>query len=133
MRHLVRTAVQTSQATTRKALADELALKKQKKNKAKEPERSPSPPPPPSPPSKHADRPKEFQTAKSSAPRRLNDIAQAPPELRFKKAVTKPSDVGRGKSGSVLSMAQKSMMEEERNKAIERYRQLKADRRVEES
>ncbi|EGN97761.1 hypothetical protein SERLA73DRAFT_182497 [Serpula lacrymans var. lacrymans S7.3] len=73
---------------------------------------------------------KEFQSTSTSAPRRLNDIAQAPPE--FKKLPRGVSgDAGmniKGKSQGVLSMAQKLMMEEEREKAILRYREMKANK-----
>lgn len=128
MRHLVKNAVQSSLATTRKAKAEEIEKRKEKKKKAAAPERSPSPSPPPPPPSKHAGRPKEFELLSTSAPRRLNDIAQAPPELSLKKAPKTVIGDGR-KNAGVLSMAQKAMMEDEREKAIARYRQLKAERR----
>ncbi|KIY66934.1 hypothetical protein CYLTODRAFT_354093 [Cylindrobasidium torrendii FP15055 ss-10] len=124
MRHLVRTAVQSSQATTRKAKTDELEAKKTK-NAKKRPARSPSPSPPPPPKPKHADRPKEFERLKTSAPKRLNDIAMAPPEIKAQKFTKGVTQMGKT---SVLSMAQKVMMEQEREKAIERYRQLKASR-----
>lgn len=86
---------------------------------------------------KHAGRPKEFATASSSAPRRLNDIAQAPPEFKrlprgAVQATTRgASGTGSGKREGVLSMAQKMMMEQEREKAILRYREMKANRRGE--
>jgi hypothetical protein len=80
---------------------------------------------------RHADSQKEFAEHSSSAPRRLNDIAQAPPE--FKKlprgATAVNGGIGSGKREGVLSMAQKSMMEQEREKAITRYRELKAQRK----
>lgn len=74
-----------------------------------------------------AEKSKEFPKASTSAPRRLNDIAQAPPEI---------TNVPRGarqlpkkdKSSGVLSMAQKVMMEEERERAIKHYRELKTRR-----
>ena len=67
----------------------------------------------------------------TSAPRRLNDIAHAPPE--FKNLPRGAEDkskkkYGAGKEG-VISMKQKMMMEEEREKAIVRYRALKERRR----
>lgn len=66
---------------------------------------------------------KEFQVALTSAPRRLNDIAQEPPVIKkLPRGVTKNDAAPSG----VLSMAQKAMMEEERDKAIRHYRELKA-------
>jgi hypothetical protein len=71
--------------------------------------------------------PKEFEKISTSVPRRLNDVVRAPPD--FKKL---PRGATRGqeqafKSGKdgILSMAQKVMMEEERAKAIARYRTMK--------
>ncbi|KAI6041424.1 hypothetical protein EDC04DRAFT_2565711 [Pisolithus marmoratus] len=70
---------------------------------------------------------KEFPKASTSAPRRLNDIAQAPPEItniprRGHQLLKKD------KSSGILSMAQKVMMEEERERAIKHYRELKERR-----
>lgn len=76
---------------------------------------------------KHAGRPKEFQLASSSVPRRLNDVAKAPPE--FKKIPRGASSTITGRADGVLSMSQKLMMDQERMKAIARYRELKADRK----
>ena len=74
---------------------------------------------------KHANKAKEFATLQSSAPKRLNDIAQAPPE--FKKIPVRGVKAGGGmKSDGVLSLAQNQMMEEERENAVRRYRELKA-------
>lgn len=76
---------------------------------------------------KHAGRPKEFQVSSSSIPRRLNDIAKAPPE--FKKVSRGASSTTiAGRADGVLSMSQKLMMDQERTLAIARYRELKADR-----
>ncbi|KAF9465809.1 hypothetical protein BDZ94DRAFT_1253239 [Collybia nuda] len=148
MRYLVKSAVQTSNAVSRSARKAEIEekAKRQRKNmptaesededqeKAK-PKRK-APPSIPAPATdKHADSPKEFQKLSSSAPRRLNDIAQAPPE--FKKlprgaAAALESafgGTGLGKRDGILSMAQKTMMEKEREKAITRYREMKANRR----
>lgn len=75
----------------------------------------------------HADRPKEFVTASTSAPRSLHDIALAPPELALKKAA-KLRTGNSSKISGVLSMAQRSMMDAEREKAIRRYRELKEKR-----
>jgi len=86
---------------------------------------------------KHRDRPKEFATISSARPRRLNDIATAPPEL--KKLPRGASNLGAKNSaparmkavGGVLSMAQRAMMETERENAIRRYREMK-ERKVKE-
>jgi hypothetical protein len=82
------------------------------------------------------DRPKEFATVSSAAPRRLNDIAMAPPELKKlpRGAATKRGGGGKAaKAGvQVLSMAQRVMMETERENAIRRYREMK-ERKVKES
>ncbi|KAL1718604.1 hypothetical protein EV715DRAFT_200562 [Schizophyllum commune] len=169
MRGLVRSAVQTSNAVARNALKKEAEVKKaakqEKKAKAKAAEsskdkadesdddtrglkstKSITADKQSTKPSidKHADRPKEFQQASTSAPRRLNDIAQAPPDLKklprgAKKAagamltfVSTGSGATMGhtpKSDGVVSMAQKVMMEQEREKAIERYRLLRASQR----
>lgn len=81
------------------------------------------------PPSMHAaggeniDRRKEFQVVSTSAPRRLNDIAQEPPIIKkHPRGAAKNDAVPSG----VLSLAQKAMMEEERDKVIRHYRELKA-------
>ncbi|KAF8875301.1 hypothetical protein BD779DRAFT_214913 [Infundibulicybe gibba] len=87
MRPLVKSAMQSSLAVSRNARKTEVMAKNDKKNggKGSSKSRNVTPPirqPSPSPPPKHADRPKEFETLSSSAPRRLNDIAQAPPEFK---------------------------------------------------
>ncbi|KAH7885151.1 hypothetical protein F5I97DRAFT_1810454 [Phlebopus sp. FC_14] len=64
---------------------------------------------------------KEFQPASTAAPRRLNDIAQEPPELKIPRGQRVTSKVP-----GVVTMAQKVMMEEERERAIKHYRELKA-------
>lgn len=141
MRPLVRIAVQSSLAVARNAKKQELSEKAAKakaqtiKTKPKhdsEPDRSQSYHSPPPQGLKPTDRPTEFQSLSSSAPRRLNDIAQAPPELTRlpRGAAAKASSSGnRDKRDSVLSMAQKAMMAQERERAISHYRQLKASRR----
>ena len=73
------------------------------------------------------ERPKEFTQLSSSAPRRLNDIAQRPPEMKEMPWGTKCVNFGAQREG-ILSMAQRTMMEQEREKAIARYRVLKASR-----
>lgn len=125
MRPLVRNAARGAQRVDAHAKALSKSKKKTgKQNVADDTDEAPSLPKPP----KHADRPKEFQTMSSSAPRRLNDIAQAPPE--FKKPPVRSDKVSgtSRKDAPGLSMAQKAMMEEEREKAIIRYRQMKAKR-----
>jgi len=67
--------------------------------------------------------PKEFATA---LPKRLNDIAQEPPD--FKKLPRGASSFS-SKKGEVLPMSQKLLMEKEREKAIQRYRLLRASQR----
>lgn len=132
LRPLMRDAAKSSFATSRKA--DKDASSTSKSNASKAPTKSKSKPaasdsdsdsPSHPPVDKHAHRPKEFQTVQSSAPRRLNDIAQAPPE--FKKVPIRGVKVGGAtKSDGVLSLAQKQMMEEERENVVRRYRELKA-------
>ncbi|KAF8184212.1 hypothetical protein BJ912DRAFT_853258, partial [Pholiota molesta] len=135
LRPLVKSAAQTSRAFARNVAKAEhearLEAKKEKQAKSK-PQTTEKPQPredsPPLPSDKFKDRRKEFQVASSSAPKRLSDIAQAPPE--FKKLPRGASSLpGIGKRDGVLSMAQKVMMEQEREKAIARYRELKASRR----
>jgi len=77
-------------------------------------------------------RPKEFAVMSSAAPRRLNDIAMAPPELnKFPRGVkttkynSPAAGAGAGAGAGVLSMAQRVMMEAERESAIKRYREMK--------
>lgn len=76
----------------------------------------------------------EFTLLSTSTPRRLNDIVQAPPELKKlpRGAKSKGLSVKRDdsiKSGSlqegVLSMARKVMLEEERERAVRMYREMK--------
>lgn len=67
----------------------------------------------------------------SAAPRRLNDVAMAPPELKkLPRGAAKRSSSsgGKAKAGAaagVLSMAQRAMMEVERENAIRRYREMR--------
>ena len=79
----------------------------------------------------------------SAAPSRLNDIAMAPPELKkFPRSVkakhNSPAGGGeKAKAGAaagpgVLSMAQRVMMEAERESAIKRYREMK-ERKIKEA
>ena len=85
----------------------------------------------------HRDRPKEFATISSAQPRRLNDIATAPPVLK-KLPRGASSNLGakhsaRTKAGGVLSMAQRVMMETERENAIRRYREMRERKTKEDS
>ena len=131
----MKSAVESSRATARnKAKAEKIALAEAKKakhgssqsKKVQSTEETTCDIPPPPRIDKHAGRPKEFQVASSSVPRRLNDIAKAPPE--FKKIPRGASSTITGRADGVLSMSQKLMMDQERTMAIARYRELKADR-----
>lgn len=134
LRPLVKSAAQSARMLSRNVAREEhealLAAKKTNKAKGKPPVSETAPKPrdysPPPPEDKFTGRVKEFQLSSSSAPKRLNDVAQAPPE--FKKLPRGVSPVI-GKRDGVLSMSQKVMMEQEREKAIARYRELKASRR----
>ena len=141
MRPLVKSAVESSRAITRnKARAEKVAYAEAKKaaklkrkgQSTEETTRDRSPPPPPPPriddDSKHTGRPKEFQVASSSVPRRLNDIAKAPPEFKKLPRGASSSNTITGRTDGVLSMSQKLMMEQERTMVIARYRELKAER-----
>ncbi|KAI0779170.1 hypothetical protein BC629DRAFT_1441063 [Irpex lacteus] len=166
LRPLVRDAMQTSAAVTRKARKEEeqeRAARKAANNKAKhkldddadayeddeddppkhsqtsskpKPPRPTSDDPSPTSPQKVTTTPKpnratEFTSYSTSAPRRLNDIVQAPPELKKLPRGAKPRTAGTPGSGTkslkegALSMAQKAMMEEERERAIKAYREMK--------
>lgn len=86
---------------------------------------------------KSTSKPTDFQTIASSAPRRLNDIVQAPPELKKLPrgaAKLKAARLAQGAGSSpdgrtlrqgALSMAQKAMMEEERERAVRMYREMR--------
>lgn len=118
--------MQTARAVERNA-AKQIAPKTQKgrskvqaEDQAKDVQesthRSPSPP---------LHRQQDFVPVNTSQPKRLNDIAQAPPE--FKK-LPRGASAFSSKKDAGLSMAQKLMMEKERENAIARYRALKANR-----
>jgi hypothetical protein len=80
----------------------------------------------------------------STAPQRLNDIAMAPPEpKKFPHGVKtkhnspvaggdEKAKAGAGAGAGVLSMAQRIMMEVERESAIKQYRELK-ERKIKEA
>ncbi|KAI0053758.1 hypothetical protein FA95DRAFT_1552262 [Auriscalpium vulgare] len=136
MRPLVRDAMQSSAAVSRKARKDgptsKTSASTDKKRKEAEADDSDDDAAP-SPVSKHDGKAKEFSTLSSSAPRRLNDIAMAPPTLKKPPRGTariKKAGGGDGRNSGVLSMAQKAMMEVEREKAIQRYREMKGRARA---
>lgn len=132
---LVKTALRQSSAQARKVRREELAQQVLNRGTQKDKDRRPPPETSkggsdPAPPgeeiiSRRQNVVKEFETVTTSAPRRLNDVAQEPPTIRkFPRGAVKNDAVPSG----VLSMAQKVMMEEERDKVIRRYRELKARR-----
>ena len=148
MRPLVRSAMQASSAMERQIRKTE--KEQSKSSKSSHRAQSPEPHPTtndkkrkgkepadeetdaaPAPSNKHAGKATEFTKLSTSAPRRLNDIAMAPPELKtLPRGASKVGD-GLGKGAGVLSMAQRAMMERERENVIQRYRQLKAKRYAE--
>ncbi|GJE85422.1 hypothetical protein PsYK624_015010 [Phanerochaete sordida] len=156
MRSSVREAVQTSAAVARKVKKEEEEEKAARKaSNSSKPARPASPTPqskkkagkapaidesdeeePAAKPAKggkaEKEKPTDFAAYKASAPRRLNDIAEAPPE--FKKLprgakASKTADVSAKGTTSLrdglLSMAQKAMLEGERERVIRAYRELK--------
>ena len=146
MRPLVQSAMRASAATERKErkAAASASSTNTSTNKTGQLPKAPSssikahaedgsPPPPASATARHDDdRPKEFAKISSAAPRRLNDVAMAPPELkklpRGAANRSSSSEGGKAKAGAaagVLSMAQRAMMEVERENAIRRYREMK--------
>ncbi|KAI0337398.1 hypothetical protein BDW22DRAFT_954699 [Trametopsis cervina] len=161
LRPLVRDAMQTSAAVARKVRKQEeedyKASKKGSTTKSKavtketdesdapapktKPAKNDSAPPAPATPKLLKDSVpvpvKEFTSYKASAPRRLNDIALAPPELSklprgAKAAAAARNSVSGTKSTSLregaLSMAQKAILEEERERVIKAYREMKKGR-----
>lgn len=102
------------------------------KSKAKAEDKSERAVPLHRPETKHDGKAKEFERVSSSAPKRLNDIVQAPPQIKQlpRKAKKLAAAGGTPKTGvslkdGVLSMAQKAMMEEERDRVIRLYREMK--------
>ncbi|KAJ6516630.1 hypothetical protein C8R47DRAFT_1032119 [Mycena vitilis] len=150
MRPLVRSAVQSSLATLRahkKPAADSSTPASASTSTAKSAPQTKStaanpkskskstnddPDDAPAPVDKHASRPKEFARTSSAAPRRLNDIALAPPTLSLgrKPAANTPAKVGKHTKSSVLSPAQQLQMAAAREAAVARYREMKAARRA---
>ncbi|KAG6375939.1 hypothetical protein JVT61DRAFT_2810 [Boletus reticuloceps] len=134
MTPLIRTALRQSSAQARRVRREAAAQETLKRGKQGDNARHPppasskkgsDPPPTAAAHEENIDRrsvTKEFQVVSTSAPRRLNDVAQEPPLI---KKLPRGAKHDAAPSG-VLSMAQKVMMEEERDKAIRRYRELKA-------
>ena len=152
MRGEVRVAIKASSALSRKVKREEAESFKASKGKQKAvlsqksdvPSSSllkPTNTPKPSPAPASKEKPGDFERLSTSAPRRLNDIVQAPPELkklpRGAKQQPKISEAAVGGEGTAtlrqgaLSMAQKAMLEEERLKAIKLYREMKKAKTVE--
>ncbi|KAJ3729501.1 hypothetical protein C8R42DRAFT_569466 [Lentinula raphanica] len=134
MRPLVKSAVQSSKVTLRNASRQELSAKKKastsKPDELDAPDHHHNQKQPRS--EGRSSRPVDFLKLSTSAPRRLNDIAQAPPELkRLPRGVSssKQTAAKAQNRDDVLSMAQKEMMKQERDKAIARYREMKALRK----
>lgn len=74
---------------------------------------------------------KEFAKFSSSAPQRLREVAMAPPVLtRGPRGSGVGKGTGAGKSGGTakapVSMARQVVLEQERERAVEMYRALKA-------
>lgn len=132
---LIKTALRQSSAQARKVRREEVAQEMQKRgkqgNKARQPRQETSKKgsdllPIPAADEESIDRreaAKEFHVISTSAPRRLNDIAQEPPIIKKLPRGASKNDAA---PSGVLSTAQKAMMEEERDKAIRHYRELKA-------
>lgn len=158
MRPLLRDAMQASAAVTRRTKKEEEALKEaEKAAKAKSTSKSKKQPsngekaantdedeadlPAPGPsqskvlskPVQPKERATEFVGLKTSAPRRLNDIVMAPPELKklprgaksVKTAKAEGAPGAKTLREGVLSMAQKAMLEQERERVIVAYREMK--------
>jgi len=142
MRPLVQSAIRASAATERKgrkAAASSTTTKVSNKSQqppspslsssynARKGSKAPVKDAPSSSTARHDDdRPKEFAIISSAAPRRLNDIAIAPPELKkLPRGAAKRHSPKAGAGVTVLSMAQRVMMEAERENAIRRYREMK--------
>jgi len=131
MRPLVRTAMSLTVSTSKqKRKASEREEQSNTPGKSSEKKKSSglpeSKPQAIEPPAKQRD----FDRLASSAPKRLNDIAQAPPQLsigsRLKSKVNGSPNSSGLKCDNVVSDAQKRMMDLEREKAIARYRALKS-------
>ena len=141
MRPLVQSAIRASAATERKerraaatAVNGTPRESKARKSAAAEGTTMPSTTTAAGDKQQHRDRPKEFAAISSARPRRLNDIATAPPVLKKLPRGAKHSALpARTKARGVLSMAQRVMMETERENIIQRYREMRERKAKEES
>ncbi|KAH9939475.1 hypothetical protein B0H21DRAFT_756798 [Amylocystis lapponica] len=134
MRPAVRTAMKTSSAHTRQARknASTSAASNNKKEEAQPNTNTASADDQAETNQQQRKPPKEFEHLSSSAPRRLNDIVLAPPEFKklprgAKAATERNQNRGDGATlkQSALSMARKAMLEEERERAIRMYREMR--------
>ena len=146
MRPLVKSAVQSSSAHMRKLakeMSNEIEEKSRKTSNSSDPSPSTRGMKQPRNVTKSAPDPSqdrvedqnepstEFAKASTSVPKRVNDIVQAPPQIKHlpRKAKEIVAASGKGKkSDAIVSMAQKAMLETEREKVIQRYRELKEQR-----
>ena len=137
MRPLVQSAIRASAATERKerrAAATGTPRESKARKSAADEEGTTTPSATTAAGDKHRDRPKEFATISSARPRRLNDIATAPPVLKkLPRGAKHSAPPALTKARGVLSMAQRVMMETERENAIRRYREMRERKAKEES
>jgi hypothetical protein len=73
----------------------------------------------------------DFAKVSTSTPKSVNDIVQAPPQIKHlpRNAQKILAASGKGKkSDGIVSLAQKAIMEVERENVIQRYRELKERR-----
>lgn len=134
MRGDVRTAMQTSSSVARKVKKEE-AISKGKQSKSNPIQGKKTKPDSEDDAEEEGksnqstqSQPKEFTVLSTSTPRRLNDIVMAPPEIkRLPRGAKLKNQVSSSQSlkDGVLSMAQKAMLEEERERAIRLYREMK--------
>ncbi|KAF9800552.1 hypothetical protein IEO21_10335 [Rhodonia placenta] len=139
MRGVVRTAMKHSSTVSRKSRKEEEEALRSAKSAGKKPQpaRSQTPEAPPADQDSHKASsrehgPKDFEHLSTSAPKRLNDIVLAPPDLKKLPRGAKPKapSTGAGEVASTLrqgalSMAQKAMLEEERVRVVKLYREMK--------
>lgn len=133
MRGQVVEAMQASRSVTRKANKEVKEAKKariaaaQGKAKTKESEEDHAPDALTETAPKRASQTAEMDFPKADQRRRLNDIVQAPPTFTKLPRGVKSTTTEAAKTG-VVSLAQKHMMELERERAVKRYRELKGNR-----
>ncbi|KZT01028.1 uncharacterized protein LAESUDRAFT_664796 [Laetiporus sulphureus 93-53] len=140
MRSAVRTAVKQSSTIVRKTKKEEEMSKSQSRSNAKGKAAKPdaslaqadSPSKPSAPVVEKQQKLKDFERLSTAAPKRLNDIVQAPPEIKKlpRGAKARPANQPGVDSGTTLrqgalSMAQRAMLEEERVRAVRMYREMK--------